>query len=55
MNTYEVSYLEGEFGRMITTEVRAEDEAGAIEEAQEDYYFMKLILVELLHEGSCDE
>lgn len=55
MNTYDVAYLEGEFGRMVTVTVCAEDEGEALETAQEDYYFGKLIHIELVETGTCNE
>jgi len=45
MNEYEIVYLEGEFGRSVTTTEHAKTEDEAVEKAMEDYYFWKLVYV----------
>ena len=51
MNLYEIVYLEGEFGRAITTTEKGNDADEAVEKAQEDYYFWKLIHCECIEEN----
>lgn len=49
MNAYVITYTDNRVGDLRITEVQAEDESGALDEAMEDYYFGKLI--ELVRDG----
>lgn len=55
MNLYEIVYLEGEFGTAVTTTERGNTEEEAVDEAKTDYYFWKLVHVNLIEEGVSDD